>query len=101
MLLRNECICLTLQLNGLGDRGAAPSPMGLRLDRPVTSVVSLDGDYEAGATAIAAVLGPRGARGPALALLKRLSLRGNPVGTPGAAALARHFTSTPRLKYWI
>ena len=100
MLLQNECITdLTLQLNGLGDRGACAIAHGLAAGSTCnlrSLALEEEGIGEAGITAIAAALSPRGARGPALALLEKLSLRGNPVSTPGAGALARalHLNTT-------
>ena len=93
MLLQNQCITdITLQLNGLGDRGACAIAHGLASGSTCnlrSLALEEEGIGEAGITAIAAALSPRGARGPALALLEKLSLRGNPVSTPGAGALAR------------
>ena len=92
-LLHNACItALTLQLNGIGDAGACALAHGLATGSTCNlSSLALEeeGIGEAGTRAIAAALSPRGPqRGPALALLTQLSLRGNPISTAGAAALA-------------
>lgn len=93
VLRYNECITeLTLQLNGLGDRGACTIAHAFTEGSTcILRKLALEeeGIGEVGTRAIAAALSPRGARGPALALLIKLSLRGNPVGTTGASILAK------------